>query len=182
MRPVRNLVLFILFVASVLKLSTVAQVPESAGLRIALLQDDPSKPAFEVQLQNVGDHDFILKLGMMLDNATKQYLDKVRLSLTDTSSGKVIHLELREPSGIFGGVAPLNVPLAVGARFIFPVDLGNYISWQTNIGKLSLAPGTYRLRAEYSEVDTHSKRDGTILFPFWGGSIRSPEITFKIAH
>lgn len=182
MRPVRNLALFTLFVASVMRLSTAAQVHDDASLRITLLQEDPSKLAFEVQLQNVGDHDFILYLGNMLSNETKQYLDEVRLSLTDASSGKVIHLELREPAGIAGGVAPLNVPLAVGARFIFPVNLGNYVSWQPNIGKFSFAPGTYRLRAEYSEVDIHSKRDGTTLFPFWGGSIRSPELTFRIAH
>jgi hypothetical protein len=166
-----------------MKLSNAAQVHDDASLRITLLQNDPSKPAFEVQLQNVGDHDFVLNLGMMLDNATKQYLDQVRLSLTDTSSGKVIHLELRESSGIAGGMAaPLNVPLAVGARFIFPVNLGNYVSLQPNIGMFSLTPGTYRLRAEYSEVDIHSKRDNTMLFPFWGGSIRSPEVTFKIAR
>jgi hypothetical protein len=75
----------------------------------------------------------------------------------------------------------------VRVRFASLVDLGHYFSPKTNTWKLSLAPGSYRLRADYSGVairatEANVDMRGVALFPTWTGTIHSSEVSFAIAH
>jgi hypothetical protein len=53
-------------------------------------------PKFRVELQNAGEDDLILNLGITLANGRKQYPKDIVLLLTD-SQGKARRFELKEP-------------------------------------------------------------------------------------
>src|ERR1035438_2140545 len=77
-----------------------AQGPSSQSeLRasIRVVPNDTSTPTFEVELSNIGDHDLVLNLGMMLANGRQQYADAIHLVLRDTQNS-IEMLDLKGPS------------------------------------------------------------------------------------
>jgi len=162
---------------------TPAQLPKK-DLQILVLPETPissqSQPRFRVELRNIGDHDLILNLGMMLANGRRQYADAIALLLT-LPSGSEQRLRLIGPAMINGRVDPLVVPLPVGASFSIPVDLGKFAPF----GKkpLILEPGTYTLEAEFEgkkAVNPNLDMGGVALMPYWTGIVFSEKIAFTI--
>ncbi|MGB2626956.1 MAG: hypothetical protein WAK20_09210 [Candidatus Acidiferrum sp.] len=142
-------------------------------------------PKFKVELQNVGEDDLILNLGIMLANGRKQYPKDIVLILTD-SQGKARRLELREPFYVAGRVDPLILPLQAGSTFSIAVDLEKYWAAASNEFEYKLKPGTYFLEAQFSgrgltQQEANLDVKGLALMPYWTGSITSNRLQFEFS-
>jgi hypothetical protein len=74
--------------------STSSQSEFQAAIRV--VQNGASTPTFEVELSNIGDHDLVLNLGMMLANGRQQYAEAIHLVLKDAQKG-IEMLDLKGP-------------------------------------------------------------------------------------
>jgi hypothetical protein len=164
-----------------------AQKVAEEPLRMTVVQTTQTSgsPLFEVRMHNAGDKDFILNLGMMLGNGSRQYPDAVHLRLTD-EHGKTLLLDLIGPAIIAGRVDPLIVPLPKGATFSLSVDLKDYSSPKAKVWKLDLARGRYTLSAEYEGVAISQRQanidtQGLALMPYWTGGAESKALQFQVA-
>ena len=142
-------------------------------------------PKFRVELQNAGEDDLILNLGITLANGRKQYPKDIVLLLTD-SQGKARRFELREPTYIAGRVDPLIVALPVGSTFSIPVDLEKYWAAASNEFEYKLKPGAYLLEAQFSgrgltQQEANLDVKGLALMPYWAGSITSNRLQFEFS-
>jgi hypothetical protein len=142
-------------------------------------------PKFRVDLQNTGEGDLTLNLGIALANGRKQYPKDIVLLLTD-SQGKARQFELREPTYIAGRVDPLVVPLPVGSTFSIPVNLEKYWAAASNEFEYKLKPGIYFLEAQFSgrgvtQQQANLDVKGLALMPYWTGSITSNRLQFEFS-
>lgn len=164
-----------------------AQGMDHPALRISMTRDTSKagQRAFLIKLRNAGDHKITLLLGTMTRNDTQWAVQAVHLLLTD-ASGKTLDLDAG-PRGVVGGqFEPFLMPLPPGASFQFAADLDDYASgkarlWrvkQGNVWRLPLAPGRYKLCAEYVVPASRT----SALEPVWTGSVRSTQLTFSIAR
>jgi|CZKZ01.1.fsa_nt_gi hypothetical protein len=162
-----------------------AQSPSSQSELRAEIRDVPhgtSTPMFEVELSNIGDHDLVLNLGIMLGNGRQQYADTIHLVLRDTQNS-IEMLDLKGPSVVAGRVDPFVVPLPRGARIILPINLAEYWVQKQKIFDIKLKPGRYFLSAEYrGEGVKFANLDmpGIRLMPYWLGQINSNETSFVV--
>ena len=145
----------------------------------------PKVPKFRVELQNAGQDDLILNLGIMLANGRKQYPKDIVLILTD-SQGKARRFDLRGPAFIAGRVDPLIVPLPVGSTFSIPVDLEEYWATASNEFAYKLKPGAYFFEAQFSggsltQQEANLDVKGLALMPYSTGSINSNRLPFEVA-
>lgn len=160
--------------------SASSQSELQAGIRV--VPNRTSTPSFEVELSNIGDHDLVLNLGMMLVNGRQQYADAIHLALRDAQSN-IEMLDLKGPPTITGRIDPFVVPLPKGARIILPINLAEYWVQKQNIFDIQLKPGRYFLSAEYrGEGVKLANLDckGIILMPYWVGRVNSIEIPFVV--
>jgi hypothetical protein len=142
-------------------------------------------PKFRVELQNTGEDDLNLNLGITLANGRKQYPKDIVLLLTD-SQGKARRFELREPFYVAGRVDPLIVPLPVGSTFSILVDLEKYWAAASKEFEYKLKPGTYFLEAQFSgrgltQQEANLDVKGLALMPYWTGSIGSNRLQFEFS-
>jgi len=145
---------------------------------------EPKVPKFRVELQNAGEDDLILNLGITLANGRKQYPKEIVLILTD-SQGKARRFNLKGPAVIAGRVDPLIVPLPVGSTFSILVDLEKYWAASNEFG-YKLEPGTYFLEAQFSgrglmQQEANLDVKGLALMPYWTGSITSNRLQFEFS-
>jgi RNA polymerase sigma factor (sigma-70 family) len=151
-----------------------------AGLRVGILHSAPSQVS--VTLENVGRDDLMLNLGIMLANGKKHLPSGVRLALTDRA-GKTRTFQLKGPPGIAGRVDALIVPLPAGSRYTVPCPLDKYADADpTRIG-VPLAPGEYRVAAQYTgEKVTRTNADttGLTLMKYWTGTVKSGEVRLTV--
>ncbi len=143
----------------------------------------PKTPKFRVELQNAGEEDLVLNLGITLANGRKQYPREVVLILTD-SQGKARRFDLIEPTCIAGRVDPLIVPLPVGSTFSIPVDLEKYWAAASNEFAYKFKPGTFFLEAQFSgrgltQREANLDVKGLALMPYWKGSVTSNRLRFE---
>jgi hypothetical protein len=163
-----------------------AQRPDDASAGPTLALASTAAPAvFRVELHNPGTRDLVLNLGIELANGAKQYPEAVAYTLT-TPDGRVLHLDPMEPAMIAGRVDPLIVPLPAGATFSFPVDLETYVAPKENVWKIHLAPGRYRLQAEYtgravSMPEANLDVKGIALMHYWVGTVTAAPVVFTVA-
>jgi len=169
---------------------TRASLPQEVqgGLQFTIvqIQDTSAPPLFRGELHNAGDHDLTLNLGMMLANGKKQYVDRIRLLLTDPH-GKLLHLEMTGPAVIAGRIDPMVVPLPVGATFVLPIDLKDYSAPKEEIWALDLTPGEYTLSGEYLGVGVPQRAanldmQGISLMPYWTGTVDSNTLLFTLTQ
>jgi len=151
----------------------------------AAVAGESKAPKFRVELQNAGQDDLILNLGITLANGRKQYPKDIVLLLTD-SQGKARRFELREPAYIAGRVDPLIVPLPVGSTFSIPVDLEKYWAAASKEFEYKLKPGMYFLEAQFSgrgltQSEANLDVKGLALMPYWTGSITSNRLQFEFS-
>ena len=148
--------------------------------------ESPSKvPKFRVELRNVGDHDLILNLGMMLANGRRQYADAIVLTILDPH-GRTRKFQLKGPGFIAGRVDPLIVPLPVASTFSVPVDLDNYWTASSQEPDYRFEHGAYSLEAQFSgrglsQQDANLDVKGLALMPYWMGSVSSNRLQFEVA-
>jgi hypothetical protein len=188
-----------LFVSSVL-LGHAAATPKPraqawgevvSGLQMRIYRDQaesvPGKaPRFRVELRDAGENELVLNLGLMLDNARKQYPNAVFLILTD-ALGRSRRFDLLEPAVIAGRADPFVVPLPVGATFSIPVDLDKYWAAKSKDFDYNVKPGTYSLEAEFtgravSQQEANLDVKGIALMPCWTGTVTSNQLRFEVPN
>jgi hypothetical protein len=146
---------------------------------------EPKVPKFRVELQNAGEDDLILNLGLTLANGRKQYPKDIILIITD-SQGKARRFDLRGPAYVAGRMDPLIVPLPVGSTFSIAVDLDKYWAAASKEFEYKLKPGTYFLEAQLSgrgltQQEANLDVKGLALMPYWTGSITSNRLRFEVS-
>ncbi len=156
---------------------------QNSSLQLTLSQETPGS-RFRVELHNTGNKDIVLNLGMMLANGKKQYADRIHLRLTEPD-GKVLHLDMTNPVFIAGRIDPMVVPLPKGATLVLPIDLKDYWAPQEKVWSLSLTPGQYALRAEYTGAAVPQRAanldmQGIALMPYWTGTVESNALSFTV--
>lgn len=147
--------------------------------------EEPKIPKFRVELQNAGEDDLILNLGITLANGRKQYPKDIVLILTD-SQGNARRFDLKGPACIAGRVESLIVPLPVGSTFSIPLDLESYWVEASNEFAYKWKPGTYFLEAQFSgrgltQQEANLDVKELALMPYWAGSVTSNRLQFEFA-
>lgn len=159
------------------------------GLRIGIYSVQPTQAGqdqreFRVVLENVGENDLVLNVGLMLGNGRSQKPEAIRLLITDPE-GRLRELH-PQPYIVGGRVDPMLVPLPAGASYTIRCTLAQYV---LGIGKslesaARLKPGAYRVRADYDpkrgcEFD---KWDVMSLVSacHWAGTVHSRDLGFNI--
>jgi len=161
--------------------------PASEGLRIGIsvvAEDaDNRTPMFDIWIENVGEEDVIMNLGMMLANGKKQYPVAIRLRILD-SQKRSRELHYGDPN-VMGRVDDYMVALRVGSRYSVRVSLDKFWCPNTKEFKLELAGGTYEVSAHLTGIGpTHPNTgtEGLDLLNFWIGELQSNTATFQISR
>ncbi len=103
----------------------------NAELRMSIIAITPQEakgiPVFRVTVENVGDKDVVLNLGMMLANGRVLLPDAIRLILVDPDGkSRELHFADRRYPGITGRVDDYAVPLRAGSANTLRLSLGNF--------------------------------------------------------
>ena len=162
------------------------------GLRIGIYTIPSNKagqgqPDFGVVLENVGENDLVLNLGLMLANGKTQKTHAIHF-LISRAGEPIREMRLRS-YGIAGRVDPMVVPLPKGASYTMRCTLDQYVVAEPETGLPAhqasrLQPGTYKITAVYE--GEHVKEfinldmEGFGLMPYWTGTIRSADLPFEI--
>jgi len=159
-----------------------------ALLRMSICVATPRKvnesPMFRVSLENVGDVDVILNLGIMLANGKVHLPERIRLILTDAEGqARELHFSDRRFPGVAGRVDDYVLPLRAGSTYIIRLSLDDYWCAKTKEFRLKLKPGQYKVRAEFTgEAANHLNHDtrGIGLMNYWKGELQSDPVAFRI--
>jgi len=162
----------------------------NAELRMSIIattqQDAKGPPVFRITLENIGDKDTVLNLGMMLANGKVHLPDAIHLILIDSSGkSRELHFSDRRYPGIAGRVDDYAVPLRAGSTYTLKLSLDDFWCPKTKEFKLKLKPGAYRIRsaltgkgAQWVNLDM----EGIELMNFWKGTLQSDTIVFRIGE
>jgi hypothetical protein len=164
------------------------------GLRIGVytIQSDKAgqgQSDFGVVLENVGENDLVLNLGLMLANGKTQKVHAIHFLIS--GAGEPIREMRLRSYGIAGRVDPMVVPLPKGASYTIRCILDQYVVAEPETGFLAhdasrLQPGTYKITAVYEgklvKEFINTDMEGFGLMPYWTGTIRSAELPFNIAR
>jgi hypothetical protein len=150
-------------------------VPVSSGSGV------PADVKVDVALQNVGDADFVLNLGTMLDNGKVMWPDAIRLMLTD-SAGQSRELRFSSrTAGIAGRIDDYIVALRAGAVYTVRLSLADYLRDPTP----TLANGRYKIAAQFlgrRAGGVNVDMQGVALLNFWTGTAHSNVAEFAVAR
>lgn len=153
-------------------------------LRVSVRAEDArsvEEMRLTVTIENVGDQDTVLLMGIMLGNGISPFPMSMRLFVTGDDE-KPQELEISSPS-IAGRVDPYIVPLRAGSAYSLALRLDDFRPFKAHGERIHLKPGRYRLRAEFvGESRDHLtwRREGLPLLRYWPGRERSDEATFRI--
>jgi hypothetical protein len=149
---------------------------------IAAAVNGPAKePAFRVTIENKGNVDVVLNLGVMLANGRTQVPTDIGLVLT-YPNGKSRELVFRGPR-VGGRVDDYLVPLRSGSAYTLRISLSDLWSPDTNGGKLTFEPGEYQVRATLTSKQPHfinTDMEGVSVLNVWKGKLQSDPVVFKI--
>ena len=158
----------------------------SNGLRIGISSNSvtmsPTAAKFAVAIQNTGDADRVVNLGIMLANGRKMYAMAVGLILT-SPNGVRRELNLRGPAIIAGRLDDLIVALPAGAIYGLAVSLADYDSPGAPDFQGGLVPGRYQIAVRFdgrAATDHNLDSPGIPLMNVWKGRIESRTLTFEI--
>jgi hypothetical protein len=139
---------------------------------------------FLVTLQNTGDQDVLLNLGMMLANGKVHMPDAIRLVLREPNGrSRELHFSDRRYPGVAGRIDDYAVPLRAGSAYTVELNLDDYWCSQTKEFRLKLTPQEYRVHAELTAKGAqhfNSDTEGMELMNFWKGELRSNTVEFQI--
>jgi len=155
----------------------------SSPLKISIVSLDAEQTGvFRVDLENTGDKDLVLNLGMMLGNGRTLIPDAISLILVD-SKGESRELLFSDPF-IAGRLDDYIVPLRAGSKYSLRLSLDDYWCAKTNEFKITLQAGEYRIYAVLTAKgaqNVNSDMEGMQVMNFWTGTISSAPITVKVA-
>jgi hypothetical protein len=188
-RLVFALLLTVILIFSIALLPMAGLMPASDdqpshGLQLSIVRDTAEPfagrpPRFRVELRNTGKDDLTLNLGIMLANGRCQYARAISLMVTD-SEGKSRVFDLREPATVGGRIDAFILPLASGAMYSMPIDLGNYWPASSKEFEYKLR-GSYSIKAQFK--GERAPRDMDILLAsYWIGSVTSNTLNFQVPN
>ena len=162
----------------------------NAELRMSIIAIAPQEangiPIFRVTLENVGDKDAVLNLGMMLGNGKVHLPDAIHLTLIDSrGKSRELHFSDRRYPGIAGRVDDYAIPLRAGSAYTVKLSLDNFWCPKTKEFRLNLKPGVYRVRSEFTGKGAQSVNgdmEGIKLMNFWKGTLQSDATVFRIGE
>ena len=138
-----------------------------------------AEPALEIALQNAGDSDFTINLGIVLANGKYMTPSALRLAVTDGSgTTRELHYADRRYAGVAGRLDDYAVPLAAGATYVVRTTAGQF--WDPERrdvfpklnGRVHVAAIFEGHGARTSNLDMR----GVALMNFWRGVARSNAI------
>ena len=149
-------------------------------------QNTNETPVFHVAVENVGDKDAMVNLGMMLANGKVLLPDAIRLILIDSDGkSRELHFSDRRYSRIAGRVDDYLVPLRAGSKYTLRLSLDDFWSPKTKDFQLKLKPGEYSIHAELTSKAVHYLNLGTQgmkLMRVWTGKLESDAVAFRIGE
>jgi hypothetical protein len=162
----------------------------NAELRMSIIAITPREakrvPAFRVTVENIGDKDVVLNLGMMLANGRVHLPTEIRLILTDSGGEtKELHFSDKRYPGVTGRIDDYAVPLSVGSAYTLRLSLDNFWCPKTKEFRLNLKPGVYRVRSELTGKGAqfvNGDMEGMKLMKFWKGTLQSDVTVFQIGE
>ncbi len=155
----------------------------ASGLRLGLRHESGaagrSGTGLEISLQNAGEADFTINLGIVVGNGRFMTPSAVRLLLTD-ASGATRDLEFadRRYAGVAGRLDDYVVPLGAGATHVLQTTLDDFWDPAARERPLKLQ-GRYRVAAALDGQGARASNldmKGVALMNFWKGSVRSNAI------
>ncbi len=143
-------------------------------------------PVFHVTVENAGDKDVMLNLGMMLANGKVLLPDAIRLILIDSrGKSRELHFADRRYPGVSGRIDDYAVPLRVGSAYTLRLSLDNFWCHKTKEFRLNLKPGEYHVRSEFAGKGAqwiNCDMEGIKLMNFWQGTLQSDVTVFRIGE
>jgi len=159
----------------------------SVELKMSIIAITPKKakgiPIFRVTLENVGDKDAMLNLGMMLANGRILLPNAIRLILIDLD-GKSRELHFSDRN-IAGRADDYVVPLRAGSAYTLRLSLSNFWCPKAKEFRLDLKPGEYRVRSELTGKGARwikGDMEGIKLMNFWKGTLQSNVTEFRVGE
>ena len=141
-------------------------------------------PAFGVALENAGDKDAMLNLGIMLANGKTLLPEAIRLILIDSSGkSRELHFSDRRHPGVAGRVDDYIVPLRAGSTHTLKLSLDDYWCPETKEFQIKLKPGDYRIRARLASKGAqhlNADTEGIKLMHIWKGKLQTDATSFRI--
>ena len=146
-------------------------------------------PVFRVTIENVGNKDVMLNLGMMLHNGRVHLPIEIRLIITDSvGETKKLLFSDKKSAVVIGRIDDYVVPLRVGSAYTLRVSLADYLYLfrkTKEFHRLNLKPGVYRVRAEFTGKGAqfvNGDMEGIELMNFWKGTLQSDVTLFRIGE
>src|SRR5262245_31659996 len=163
--------------------------PITDGIRISIAVNCgtllPTGAEFWVTLQNTSSSDFVVNVGQMLANGKVMFPTAVRLFLTDPAGNtRELQFSDRRYPIVAGRMDDFTIALRAGALYAIPVSLDQYWSPTTKDFELRLAPGRYRIRAQFEGLGATTKNldmQGVALLNFWTGTVISDVLEFEVS-
>ena len=154
------------------------------GLQMSLLVSitNPTDPEFEVAIQNVGEKDVCLNLGMMLAYGKVMIPDRIHLQIKD-SDGQLLNLDFvdRRFPAIAGRLDDYLVPLRAGSTYTLTLRLDQFVSPTTGEPP-QLKPGRYEVSAHFhgdGAAASNADTAGVKLMNFWKGNLQSNPVLIE---
>ena len=162
----------------------------TTALRMSIIAAPPEKasgtPLFHVTIQNIGNKDVILNLGVMLANGKFLLPEAIRLVLTDPHGrARELHFSDKRFPGVAGRMDDYAIPLRSGSEYTVKLSLEDFWCPETKEFRLQLTPGEYQVRAVFWGKGAHhvnSDTKGLSLMHFWTGKLESDAATFRVGE
>jgi len=158
--------------------------PVADGLRMSIARTPLSATAttaqFRVAIENAGERDVVLNMGLMMANG--QVLLPTALFLTITDSQKVGRelSFISDGRRLSGKMDDYVVPLRPGATYTMAVDLSHYWAAATKQFPLRLLRGEHTVVARLVARGAQYSKFDIGLLKFWTGTVQSNELTFQV--
>jgi len=157
------------------------QGPQTGGLRMQISAGSSDNSlrgptAVDVAIQNVGDTDVVLNLGLMLANGKRMFPTAIHVTLTN-ANGTTGELPFSDqfPAAIAGRIDDFTVALRSGSTYVVRIAFGTLSS--------TLSAGRYRIDARFDGQGAkfiNGDTPGIALLNFWNGSLQSNSFEFDI--
>ncbi len=156
------------------------------GLRLRL-EFPPAESGKKLQsqcnlvLENVGDSDLNVLLGISLANGKSYH--PVAIRLFARSKGNKTRTLIYPQPRVAGRIDPFVLPLLAGSSYVLPCEFDKYADAETG-APIDLTSKDYQITAElHGEAVTKTNQDmqGLALTPYWQGKVRSNEVQLPFA-
>lgn len=153
--------------------------PPSNGIQVCLTLIDPKLNDLQIAFRNIGDHDVVLNIGIMLANGKVHVPDNIVLNVTDAHGKSCV---LKFDSRASGRVDDYMVPLRVNSIYTLRIKSDQVSGLNAHNLDIALLPGINRLKAQYRGTDAqhvNSDVEGIKAMNFWLGTAESNTLIIK---